>query len=128
MQKVSDVLKANPREVATVTSDATVYHAIKLMDEVNFFAVAVMDNGKLVGIFTERDYARKLLLEGRSSMITRISEIMSDKVVSVQPDQSLKDCLKMMVEHNFRHLPILDGDKLVGIVSMADLAKAAIEI
>ena len=124
---VQDLLDSTQREVITVSPQTAVYTAINLMAEKNFGAVAIMEGTALKGIFTERDYARKLLLDGKSSMLTKVKETMSAEVIHVRPDQTIEDCLAIMVDKSIRHLPVLDGKDLVGLVSMADLAKAAIQ-
>ncbi len=125
---IKDILNEIDREISVVSPESTVYAAIKLMAEHDFGAVAVMDDGKLVGIFTERDYARKLILQGMNSMRTLIRKTMSPGVISVSPDQSIKKCFAMMVENGIRHLPVVEDGELLGLISMADLAKAMIEI
>ncbi|MEE9163026.1 MAG: CBS domain-containing protein [Candidatus Neomarinimicrobiota bacterium] len=124
---IQDLLNDIKREVTSVSPEATVYSAIKLMAERDFGAVAVVDGDRMMGIFTERDYARKLLLEGKSSMLTKIKDTMSPEVIQVRPDQSIHECLETMVDHGIRHLPVIEGGHLMGLVSMADLAKAAIQ-
>lgn len=125
---VKEILNNIDREISKVSPESTVYAAIKLMDEHNFGAVAVMEGDNLVGIFTERDYARKLLLQGLNSMRTPISKTMSSSVISVGPDESLETCHSVMVEKNIRHLPVVDNGKLLGMISMADLAKAMLAV
>lgn len=125
---VKDILNNTDRKISVVAPESTVYAAIKLMDEHNFGAVAVMDGDKLIGIFTERDYARKLLLQGLNSMRTPISKTMSSSVISVGPDESLEACHSIMVEKHIRHLPVVEEGELLGMISMADLAKAMLAV
>ncbi len=125
---VKEILNNIDREISIVSPESTVFAAIKLMDEHNFGAVAVMDGDDLIGIFTERDYARKLLLQGLNSMRTPISKTMSSSVISVGPDESLETCHSMMVKKNIRHLPVVEKGELLGMISMADLAKAMLTV
>jgi CBS domain-containing protein len=125
---VKDILNEIDREISVVSPESTVYAAIKLMDEHDFGAVAVMDNESLIGIFTERDYARKLLLQGLNSMRTQIRKTMSSGVISVSPDLPVEKCCAMMVENSIRHLPVVKDGELLGLISIADLAKATIAI
>ena len=128
MLLVKDILNEIERKISVVSPESTVYSAIKLMDEHDFGAVAVVDGEKLVGIFTERDYARKLLLQGLNSMRTQIKKTMSPSVISVSPDITAEKCCAMMVEHSIRHLPVMKDEELLGLISMADLAKATIAV
>ncbi len=125
---VKDVLNDINREISIVTPASTVYAAIKLMAEHDFGAVAIMDGDELVGIFTERDYARKLLLQGLNSMRTLIKKTMSSNVISIGPNESVDICCAIMVEHNIRHLPVVEDGELLGLISIADLAKATITL
>jgi CBS domain-containing protein len=107
--------------VWSVTPDATVYEAIGILAEKNIGALPVVDGGRLVGIFSERDYTRKVALEGRSSRDTRVREIVSAPVISITPEHSIEDAMRLMSEKHIRHLPVLEGDKMVGMVSIGDL-------
>ena len=104
----------------------TVYRALQLMAENNVGAVMICDNDHILGIFTERDYCRKIILMGRSSVGTPIKDIMTKKMITVKFDQSLEDCIELMTKHHIRHLPAEDGEKVVGIVSMRDVMEALI--
>jgi CBS domain-containing protein len=104
-----------------IPPDATVFDAIKLMADKNIGSLLVLSDGKLMGLFTERDYARKIVLHGKSSKETRVREIFTGVTITVKPDDSVEDCMKLMTEHRVRHLPVLDGQKVVGIVSIGDL-------
>ena len=104
-----------------ISPEATVFEAIKLMANKNVGALLVMSGDKLDGVISERDYTRKVVLHGKSSKDTRVREILSSHIVSVTPSQSVEDCMKLMTEHRVRHLPVLDGQKVVGIISIGDL-------
>jgi CBS domain-containing protein len=107
--------------VWSVPPSATVFEAIKLMAAQNIGALPVLEEGRLVGIFTERDYTRKVALHGKSSKETQVREIIAAEVVSVTPEHSVADCMRMMTEHRVRHLPVLQNSELVGIISIGDL-------
>jgi CBS domain-containing protein len=112
-QKSPAVCSVGPRE--------TVFDAIKLMSDKNIGALPVMDGNRLVGMFSERDYTRKVVLKGKSSKSTAVQEIISTPVISVGPLHTIEECMRLMTEHRVRHLPVLDGDKVIGIVSIGDL-------
>jgi CBS domain-containing protein len=105
----------------SVSPAATVFDAIRLMAEKNIGALLVMEGQRLVGMISERDYTRKVILRGKSSKTTPVREIISAPVISVEPNSSVEECMKIMTEHRIRHLPVLDGERLVGIVSIGDL-------
>jgi len=105
----------------TIAPEATVFEAIKLMAEKNIGAVLVMAGGRLTGIFTERDYTRKIALQGKSSKQTQVWEIMPKDIITVTPDDSVESCMKLMTENRVRHLPVVDGAKVIGIISIGDL-------
>lgn len=128
MITVKDLLKKGVSSTVVVTPTDTVYRALQLMAENNVGAVMVSDGGRMVGIFTERDYCRKIILMGRSSLNTPIQEIMTQKMISVRPDQTLEECLELMTKYHIRHLPAQEGEKLVGIVSMRDVMELIISI
>ena len=112
------------KKVSTVWSidpNATVIDAIRLMDEKNVGALPVVDNGKLVGIVSERDYSRKVILKGKSSKDTPVSDIMTKQVVTVNPSNSVTDCMQIMTDRRVRHLPVLEGTNLIGILSIGDV-------
>jgi CBS domain-containing protein len=123
MGNVRDILKAKNYPAITIAPHITVYEALKLMVENNIGALLVIDNNKLAGIFTERDYARKVILLGKTSKETLISEIMSQKLITVTPDSTMEDCMQLMTNKFIRHLPVLENDELVGIVSIGDVVK-----
>ncbi|HZV36190.1 MAG TPA: CBS domain-containing protein [Verrucomicrobiae bacterium] len=105
----------------SISPAATVFDAIRLMADKNIGALLVMDGERLVGMVSERDYTRKVILKGKSSKTTPVREIISSPVISVDPHSSVEECMKLMTEHRIRHLPVLDGDRVVGIVSIGDL-------
>jgi len=118
---ISTLLHHKTAALWSIAPEATVFEAIKLMAEKNIGSLLVMSGGKLVGVFSERDYTRKIALQGKSSKDTRVREIASSPVVSVTPNHSVEDCMKLMTENRVRHLPVLDGEKVVGLVSIGDL-------
>jgi CBS domain-containing protein len=118
---ISSLLHHKGSALWSITPEATVFEAIKLMAEKNIGALPVMSENRLVGLFTERDYARKVALCGKSSKETRLREIVSDDVITVGPDDSVEACMKLMTENRVRHLPVLQEDELVGIISIGDV-------
>ena len=127
MRKVRHLLEAKAPEVFAIGPDAAVIDAIRLMAEKGIGAVVVMQSGRLAGILSERDYARKIVLQGRSSATTPVSEIMTGQVVSVRLDDTADRCMQLVTDRRIRHLPVLDGDAVLGVVSIGDLVKAVIE-
>ena len=119
--RVKDLLKSKGRDVYSITPDATVYDALKLMAEKEVGALIVLEGEKMVGIFSERDYARKVILSGKSSEETLVREIMSSDVKYVDPDEKVKNCLSIMTKKHFRHLPVLEQDKVIGVLSIGDV-------
>ena len=127
MITLKQMLAAKNRPLAVVTPNDSVYHALSLMAMHDVGALLVLENEQLIGIFSERDYARKLILQGKSSKETLVSEIMSDKVAYVTPGATVDECMALMTEKRFRHLPVLSEDnEVVGIISIGDLVKATI--
>ena len=118
---ISSILHQKTSELWSVSPQATVFEAIKLMAEHNIGALLVMSGGRLDGIFTERDYTRKVALQGKTSKETSVFEILSKKCVTVSPDYSVEDCMRMMTENRVRHLPVVEGGYVVGIISIGDL-------
>jgi CBS domain-containing protein len=122
MTQVAQILRSkSDQHVFTIDESTSVYDAIKLMAEKRIGALVVMHHEEIVGIVTERDYARKVVLMDRSSRNTRVSEIMSGAVRYVQPEQTSQDCMGLMTEHRLRHLPVLDKGRLIGMISIGDL-------
>jgi CBS domain-containing protein len=127
MTAINQVLKVKGRGYFSVGPDETVYSAIETMAEKNIGAVLIMDGAKLVGIFTERDYARNVVLKGRSSPQTLVRDIMSTQVAHVGPDDTVEDCMALMTEKHFRHLPVVEDEAVVGIISIGDLVKSVMD-
>lgn len=123
---VSQILKSKGDQVFTIEPQATVFDALKLMAEKEIGALLVMKNEKVVGIFSERDYARKVILEGRSSKDTLVEKIMTSHVISVDPATSVEVCMGLMTDRHIRHLPVIENEKLVGVVSIGDVVKAMV--
>ncbi|MCI0696014.1 CBS domain-containing protein [candidate division KSB1 bacterium] len=126
MHTVSQLLDAKGREVWSVMPATSVYDALVLMAEKNCGALLVLEAGKLMGIFSERDYARKIILKGKASKDTLVEEIMSTQVVFVRPQQTIAECMAFMTAKRIRHLPVLEGDKVIGMISIGDVVKAII--
>jgi len=118
---ISTLLHHKTAALWSIAPDATVFEAIKLMADKNIGSLLVMSGDRLVGVFTERDYTRKIALQGKSSKDTRVREIISRQIVSATPHHSVEDCMKLMTENRVRHLPVLEGDKVIGLVSIGDL-------
>ena len=127
MKSMKQLLGSNPRTPLTVTPDDSVFSALELMAKNDIGAVLVMRDGQLAGIFSERDYARKVILLGKSSKEMAVKEIMTEKVLHALPEHTVAQAMALMTEKHFRHLPVLDGGKrLVGMVSIGDLVKETI--
>jgi len=118
---IREILNHKGSAVWTIAPDATVFDAIQLMAEKNIGALLVTQEGKLVGIFSERDYTRKVALKGRASKETRVREVLSGHVIHVTPNHTVDECLRLMTDHRVRHLPVLDGEKIAGVISIGDL-------
>ena len=128
MDTVRNILQVKGNVVYTVYPDSSVYDALELLEDKNLGSLVVIEkNGKLDGIFTERDYARKVILKGRSSKDTRIQDIMTDDPIFVTPDTDVQDCMQIMTNKFIRHLPVMDNGELIGIISIGDVVKYVIE-
>lgn len=114
------------RQLISVSPDATVFQALQIMADQDVGALLVMELGDVVGIFSERDYARRIVLQGRTSVTTPVREIMTSKVIYVKPDNTLQECMALMTERHFRHLPVLEDGLVVGMLSIGDLVRATI--
>jgi CBS domain-containing protein len=126
MQTVRDILKAKGSEVWSVEPDATVFEALQLMAEKEVGALVVMQGAQIVGLVSERDYARKIILHGRASPTTLVREIMSSPVMYIHLDQAIEECMSLMTEKRTRHLPVIEDGKLVGLISIGDIVKSII--
>ncbi len=126
MKTVEYVLEAKGRDVWSISPDASVYNAIELMAEKEVGALLVLEAGKMVGIVSERDYTRKVILKGRASKDTPVRDIMTTHVIYTHAGETVENCMALMTAKRIRHLPVLNGAKLVGVVSLRDLVKAII--
>lgn len=126
MKTVKQILETKGNQIWSITSDKTVYDALEIMAEKETGALMVIDNGKLVGILSERDYARKVILKGVSSLKTPVKDIMTTKVAYVTPDNTLEECMALMTDKRCRHLPVMEKNQLIGVLSIGDLIKASI--
>jgi CBS domain-containing protein len=126
MKTIGQLLQIKGHDIWSIAPDAPVYDAIKLMANKGVGALLVLEAGKLVGIVSERDYARKVILKGKTSKGTPVKDIMTPHVIYTSPDQTIEKCMALMTAKHIRHLPVLEGDQLVGIVSIGDLVKAII--
>ena len=127
MAAVKNILETKGSITFTITPDTSVYHALELMVEKNVSALLVMENDALAGIFTERDYARKVALKGKSSKDTVIGDIMTRDLITVKSDSSIDECMELMTGKYIRHLPVVDGGKLTGIISIGDVVRSIIQ-
>ncbi len=123
MITAQNVLEIKGKDIWTVSPEDTVYDALRLMARVDVGALLVMENDNLVGIISERDYARKVILLGKTSRETLVKEIMTRKVISIHPMQTCEECMDIMTKNHIRHLPVINGGKLVGVVSIGDVVK-----
>ncbi len=124
--KVSDILSTKGRNVWSIEPDASVYDAMKLMADKGVGALIVREGERVAGVISERDYARKVILEGRSSRTTQVREIMTSHVLYAGPEQSVEECMAIMTDKRVRHLPVLEQGRLIGVISIGDLVKAII--
>jgi len=126
MHTAAEILRAKGHDVWSIGPDVAIIEALTAMAEKRVGALLVMDNDKLVGIVTERDYARKVALEERSSRQSLVRDIMSHRVLCVRPDQTVQECMALMSDKRARHLPVVDHKKVIGLISIGDLVKAII--
>ena len=126
MKTVADILETKGSEVWTIPPETIVFDALKMMADKNVGALMVMNGAKVTGILSERDYARKVILHGRSSRELETREIMSPTVYFVRPEQDIEDCMALFTNKRVRHLPVLQNDQLIGIISIGDVVKAVI--
>ncbi len=127
MYSVKDILNEKGYEVHTIEPEATVYDALKKMAGKNIGALLVEKDGKVVGVFSERDYARKIILMGKSSKESTVGELLSERIFYVKLTTTTNECMQIMTDHRVRHLPVMDNDKLVGIVSIGDIVNKIIQ-
>jgi CBS domain-containing protein len=124
---VKDFLGQKDRTVWTIDINSTVYDALVKMSKKGIGALVVLENGKVTGIFSERDYARKVVLYGKSSKESKVSELMTKEITFVRPDTTIEDCMTLLSKMHIRHLPVLEGDELVGVITIRDVLKKVIE-
>lgn len=127
MKLIKHILEVKGNDVWTITPDEAVYDALQLMADKNVGALVVAKDGQIIGVISERDYARKVVLKGKSSRETLVREIMTSPAICVTPDKTVEQCLALMTDKHIRHLPVVDDGKLVGVVSVGDLVKSIID-
>ena len=127
IKTIREILDKKGHQIWSVSPDTKIFEALQLMAEKNIGALVVLDGDKLVGIISERDYARKVALKGKTSKETPVRDIMTPKVLYVTPEKTAEDCMALMIEKRIRHLPVYEQDKLIGVVSIGDVVKAVIE-
>ncbi len=127
MQTVRDVLERKGHQVWTVQARQTVYEALEILAEKDIGALLVCDGDEAVGMFSERDYARHVILKGKSSKDTPVREVMSAPLLFASPQQKMEECMALMTEHRIRHLPVLEEGKIIGMISIGDVVKAVLE-
>ena len=126
MKTVTQLLRTKGQQVLSVSPDMPVFEALGVMADKNVGALLVVEGERLVGVFSERDYARKVILKGKSSKDTPVQEIMSSHVLYVRPEQTIEDCMALMTDKRVRHLPVMEEERLVGVISIGDVVKAII--
>jgi CBS domain-containing protein len=126
MKSVKDILRIKGSQVWSVHPDATLFEALQIMSERNVGALVVLEGENLVGVISERDYARKIILKGKTSRETRVREVMSENPICVDPDTEVEICMALMTDQRVRHLPVLDRGRLVGVISIGDVVKAVL--
>jgi len=127
METIRQILGKKGNQIYSVKPETTVYDTLKLMADKNIGAVLVLEDGKLIGIMSERDYARKVVLKGKISKEIPVNEIMSSNVICIDPDQTIKNTKAVMIQKRIRHLPVMEDDKLIGIISIGDVVNAVLE-
>lgn len=127
MKTVKNILRHKGDVIHAVTPDISVFDALKIMMEKNISALLIIEQNKLKGIFTERDYARKVILQGKSSKETSLSEIMTTNPYTITSEETVESCMQTMTNRHFRHLPVVENDKVIGIISIGDIVKHIIE-
>lgn len=127
MKNLTQILQNKSNEIIKIDSESTVYEALTLMTEHNVSAILIADHNNLSGIFTERDYARKVVLKGKSSKEVKLREVMTPSPIVVNPDDSVDSCMQIMTEKHIRHLPVVESGNLIGMISIGDLVKFVIE-
>jgi CBS domain-containing protein len=127
MGKVKDILKEKGDILLYVTPDTIILDALRLMSDKNVGALVVLENERLAGIFSERDYARKVILKGRTSLDTVVKEIMTEDVFTVSPEDTIEECMQLMTSKRIRHLPVVQSNKVIGVISIGDVVKYIIE-
>jgi len=123
MVRTQHILDIKGNDIWTISPDDSVYNALRLMARCDVGALLVTEGDKLIGILSERDYARKVILFGKTSKETKVSEIMTSKVITIHPLQTLEECMDIMTKNHVRHLPVMDGEKIVGVISIGDVVK-----
>ena len=128
MSTVRDIIRKKQNEIWSIVPDASVYDALQMMAEKKVGALMVMSGKQVNGILSERDCVRKVDLEGRTSRATKVGDIMTSKVISVKVTEKLEECMATMIEKNFRHLPVYDGEQLLGLISVRDVLREVVEV
>ncbi len=126
MRTIGQILQSKGHKTWTISPNASVFEALQFMADKDIGALVVIDEGEVVGIFSERDYARKIILHGKASKDTPVNAIMTQDVICVRPNQTVNKCMALMTEKRIRHLPVLENDRLIGVVSIGDIVKAVI--
>jgi len=126
MKTLKQLLEAKSGNVYSITPDARVFDALKLMADKSVGALIVLEGGRIAGVISERDYARKVILHGKSSHDLQVRDIMTSKVITVHPGQTVEECMALMTEKRIRHLPVTEGERLIGVLSIGDLVKEVI--
>ncbi len=123
MNTIRHILQIKGTDIWTISPDATVYDALRLMEAKDVGALLVMENDSLAGILSERDYARKVILQNKSSRETKVRDIMTSHVYTIHPDQTVNECMELMTSRHVRHLPVIENDRLLGVISIGDVIK-----